>query len=361
MVIVKITEENFLDFLDEIAQIISKSTTKDNGHIIWNGKIIDNQPVRIKFRGKLAQPHLWQKIISTKTWVFNANRYKKSCTEKFCISPDHFLSRDDPTDVYKLAYIRLMENSKQEGECRLFTGFCTKYGYGNTNLKKRITYAHILAMEIHLNGTIPDDKFVRHKCKNKNCFAIGHLELGTHAENMSDKIRDGTNLAGVDHPNAILTEEMVLEIFNSKETDTVPNRTKFFSEKFKIDISSASVYKIDDGSTWSHITKITKKPPKKLVKPELNQEFIDKHHEAMKDKVKNNISINEECWLWKGAKDIHGYGQTRFLRIMFGSIHRFSLMATSQKFIPADLQVRHKCANKHCWSVKIVQLARHRP
>lgn len=42
-------------------------------------------------------------------------------------------------------------------------------------------------------------------CKNKNCFELSHLELGTFKQNnYDDKIRDNTLLIGVKHPNCTI-------------------------------------------------------------------------------------------------------------------------------------------------------------
>lgn len=51
--------------------------------------------------------------------------------------------------------------------------------------------AHRLAWEAHNAEPIPAGKIVCHRCDNPKCFNPHHLFLGTHAENMTDRLRKG--------------------------------------------------------------------------------------------------------------------------------------------------------------------------
>ena len=43
----------------------------------------------------------------------------------------------------------------------------------------------------HYNGEIPDGLVVRHTCDNTQCINPNHLLLGTHADNVRDKMERG--------------------------------------------------------------------------------------------------------------------------------------------------------------------------
>lgn len=81
----------------------------------------------------------------------------------------------------------------QPTPCRLWQGALDRYGYGvlsgrgknvSKNHQPRI-YAHRWVWEA-VNGPIIEGLVVRHKCDNRLCYRISHLELGTVADNNRD-------------------------------------------------------------------------------------------------------------------------------------------------------------------------------
>ena len=89
-----------------------------------------------------------------------------------------------------------------------------EYGYGQFWLEGTNVAAHRAAWMI-FRGPIPLGLHVLHRCDNALCVNYEtHLFLGTHQDNMNDKVRKGrqVNVFGEDAPTHKLTTEQVLAI-----------------------------------------------------------------------------------------------------------------------------------------------------
>lgn len=74
--------------------------------------------------------------------------------------------------------------------CLEWTGYTNVRGYGRIAFNGRTVGAHRLAWEL-VNGPIPDGMNVLHHCDNPPCCNVGHLFLGTHADNSADMVAKG--------------------------------------------------------------------------------------------------------------------------------------------------------------------------
>ena len=87
--------------------------------------------------------------------------------------------------------------------CLVWTGACTKAGYGEINRKGKVRHVHRLAWELN-RGPIPSGLLVLHRCDNPPCWNPDHLFLGTHQDNTDDKVAKGRlrhgHLYGDQHP-----------------------------------------------------------------------------------------------------------------------------------------------------------------
>jgi hypothetical protein len=84
-------------------------------------------------------------------------------------------------------------------------------GYGSLSAGGKAVYVHRRAYEL-ANGPIPGGLVVRHKCDVKLCVRPDHLEVGTQADNVRDKVERGRHPRGEQGPNAKLTAAQVTEI-----------------------------------------------------------------------------------------------------------------------------------------------------
>jgi len=103
-------------------------------------------------------------------------------------------------------------------DCWFYTGFVNQAGYGIVSIDYVRYYTHRLSLQKSLGRQIADNMYALHSCRNRNCCNPTHLREGTPAENMLDKIKDGTSLKGELNPRAKLTLEQVVLIRNDERT-----------------------------------------------------------------------------------------------------------------------------------------------
>lgn len=89
-----------------------------------------------------------------------------------------------PRGVYRRpkAASRFTAKTRREGECLVWTGTVSRDGYGMFWDGTKLVLAHRWAYE-NLVGPIPPGKQLDHRCRNRPCVAIAHLEPVTGAEN----------------------------------------------------------------------------------------------------------------------------------------------------------------------------------
>jgi hypothetical protein len=144
-------------------------------------------------------------------------------------------------------------------ECWKWTGPQIKTGHGFITAGTKMTASR--AAYLTWKGPISSKLVVRHKCRTPSCINVDHLELGTRAENIRDKIRDGTTGKGVVRPHIIgsrnhvakITEEQARQIFlMAGSLDDIANA---------MSVSAGIVYRIKQGVSWNHVTGLPRKKP----------------------------------------------------------------------------------------------------
>lgn len=91
-------------------------------------------------------------------------------------------------------------------------------------------------------GEIPKGLVVRHKCDNTFCINPEHLELGTHKDNINDKVKRNRQAKGEKNGSAKLTKEQVLQIRNDNRMG------KEIAKDFNV--SRATISQIKNKITW---------------------------------------------------------------------------------------------------------------
>lgn len=138
-----------------------------------------------------------------------------------------------------------------EDACWPWQGAHHTQGYGrcwDTRIGK-IRYAHRLVYEL-LRGPIPDGLDILHSCDNPPCVNPAHLRIGTHRENMIEKVEKGrANFnRGEDAGNAKLT---------SNDVRTIRARAAAGETQHSIardyPVSQVAICLIVNRRTWKHV------------------------------------------------------------------------------------------------------------
>ena len=123
----------------------------------------------------------------------------------------------------------------------------TRNGYGHVRVGKKLKSSHRISYEVFL-GEIGSNLNVLHKCDNRGCCNPDHLFLGTHSDNMRDKVSKNRQYkpTGINHPKSKLDESDVRAIL--QDTRSMNDIGASYN------IHPTVVGKIKSGKLWKHLT-----------------------------------------------------------------------------------------------------------
>ena len=153
--------------------------------------------------------------------------------------------------LYNLDHSKTFKNNiKKNGDgCWDWQGANNGKGYGCLRVDGKRVLAHRYSYEAHI-GPIPRLKnsyhgvCVLHKCDNPSCVNPDHLFLGTHNDNMQDKMSKGRS--GVVKLSASTVAKMKQEYLSGKTCH------RELAKKFGT--SYQNVGAILSGKTWKHVS-----------------------------------------------------------------------------------------------------------
>lgn len=127
-------------------------------------------------------------------------------------------------------------------DCWKWIGGYSGNGYGKFYMNNRQYRAPRAAYEL-ARGPIPEGLQVLHNCDNPQCVNPGHLRLGTHADNMADKMAKGRH-GGVSRRLSAAEREALLTKHQqggctvaqlAQEFDITPRAVAYHIHKSRVD------------------------------------------------------------------------------------------------------------------------------
>jgi hypothetical protein len=146
---------------------------------------------------------------------------------------------------------RFWRHVKRSDGCWLWQGGLSTDGYGRIRQpgKRSKVLAHRFSYARHY-GPIPDGLWVLHRCDVRACVRPDHLFLGTHADNMRDKVTKGRqpSTRGEKNPRAKLTAGQVLLI---RERHRQGESRDALAQAFGVTYETVAM--IVRRATWTHL------------------------------------------------------------------------------------------------------------
>lgn len=151
---------------------------------------------------------------------------------------------DSPQQILKQRFKTLRGTG-----CIVFRNHVAKSGGYPTIKIKGTTFRYHRVLWERVNGPIPKGMILRHTCDNPACSNLHHLLLGTHKDNVADRVQRDRSAKGERNGRAKLNEQQVKEILQSAGS--------FSSIGKRFNVNHKVIANIKRGLTWKHLQTVS--------------------------------------------------------------------------------------------------------
>jgi len=227
--------------IKEIKERFFSNIKKQNDCLIWQGDIKSDGNGRFYHDYERQNINIiaWQIYYSEKP----KGRIIKFCNKKLCIAKNHMGVNTNINDLERAFWSKVKKGSNDDCWEWIGNGDINKYGtfycFGAN------TQAHRFSYRI-TNGNFLKELCVLHKCDNPSCVNPNHLFLGSHNDNVQDKVEKNRQAKGSKNGRSKLNENKVKQILETSDSSN-----KLLAKKFNV--SSDTIRLIKKRKIWKHV------------------------------------------------------------------------------------------------------------
>jgi len=145
-----------------------------------------------------------------------------------------------PKDFYTLF--------EKQGDCWIWKDYINPYGYGTYTINGFTHMAHRYAWE-QKHGKKIGDSIAMHTCDTPACCNPDHIVIGSHADNVKDKMKKKRQAIGENIKASVLTTQQVFEMREKY-------KPKIYTYKMlaaEYGVSKDTAQKAVRGINWKHL------------------------------------------------------------------------------------------------------------
>lgn len=134
-----------------------------------------------------------------------------------------------------------------ENGCKIWPLGISRTGYGVYSISNFTYSVPRLLFNTLKDGFFQDGLVVRHKCDNRACCNIDHLEIGTQSENLMDASKRKRLKFGEENKQSIFNTSQIIEIRGKYPQKSTVELAKEYKTSPQV------IRSIITGKTWNHI------------------------------------------------------------------------------------------------------------